>query len=63
MTELRLIDPAGYDAVTTGYRIVVAPQDVEAETIRLRIEVARRHAAEHVYAGYDPRDYRIASAA
>ncbi|MFD8384296.1 hypothetical protein ACFV2X_38240 [Streptomyces sp. NPDC059679] len=59
MPELRLTDPNGYDAVTTGYRIVVDPQQVDAESTRLRTEVAPQHATEHAYAGYDPRDYRV----
>ncbi|MFI0822260.1 hypothetical protein ACH4TX_42195 [Streptomyces sp. NPDC021098] len=62
MTELRLIDPLGYDAVTDGYRVVVEPQEVDEATARLRTEVAARHAAEHAYAGYCPRDYRVQAA-
>ncbi|MGY0065162.1 hypothetical protein ACWY4P_53580 (plasmid) [Streptomyces sp. LZ34] len=62
MPELRLKDPNGYDAVTTGYRVVVDPQQVDAENTRIRAEVAPRHAAEHAYAGYDPRDYTVQAA-
>lgn len=62
MPELRLIDPCGYDAVTDGYLITVEPQDIAEATARLRTEVAVRHAAEHAYAGYSPRDYRVQAA-
>jgi hypothetical protein len=62
MPELRLVDPNGYDAVTDGYRVVVTTQEAEAVSARLRTEVAARHAAEHAYAGYNPRDYRVQAA-
>ncbi|WP_039942940.1 hypothetical protein [Streptomyces himastatinicus] len=62
MPELRLVDPNGYDAVTDGYLVVVAPEEAEAASARLRTEVAERHAAEHAYAGYCPRDYRVQAA-
>lgn len=62
MPELRLIDPCGYDAVTDGYLIVVEPQEAAEATARLRTEVAVRHAAEHAYAGYDPRAYTVQAA-
>lgn len=62
MRELRLLDPNGYDAVTDGYRVFVTPETSDAESARLRTEVAPRHATEHAYAGYDPRDYRVQAA-
>ncbi|MFJ1993013.1 hypothetical protein [Streptomyces asiaticus] len=61
MRNLRLVDPCGYTVPGTVNTNV---PDANADKVRdhLLNDVAPAHAAEHDYAGYDPRDYTVQAA-
>ncbi|MFJ2202434.1 hypothetical protein [Streptomyces violaceusniger] len=61
MTTLRLIDPNGYTVPGTVNSRVPAANEAKVRA-HLLTDVAPAHAAEHAYAGYDPRDYRVQAA-
>ncbi|WP_327335181.1 hypothetical protein [Streptomyces anulatus] len=56
MPELRLLDPDGY--VVPEGRITITPTTETKARADLR-DLARDHATQWAFAGYDPRNYRI----
>ncbi|MEU9014312.1 hypothetical protein AB0D12_31985 [Streptomyces sp. NPDC048479] len=58
MQQIRLVDPNGYTVPGTVQSNV---PDANADKVRDRLlhEVAPKHAADHDYAGYDARNYRV----
>ncbi|MGW5690283.1 hypothetical protein ACWEWX_04730 [Streptomyces asiaticus] len=61
MRELRLIDPNGYTVPGTVNTGVPTANEAKVRDHLLN-DVAPAHAADHDYAGYDPRDYRVQTA-
>lgn len=61
MPELRLVDPNGYTVPGTVNSGVPTVNEAKVRDHLLN-DVAPVHAAEHAYAGYSPRDYRVQAA-